>query len=64
MLLVYRLRSCTQILLWEPESAKCIQKTSRPTKWRERVGGSGIGELERGEAYERINSLQKLEFNL
>lgn len=58
--LVYRLRICTQILLWEPESAECIQKTSRPTKWKEGVGGSGIG----GEAYECINSLQKLEFNL
>lgn len=33
--LVYRLRLCTQILLWEPESAECIQKTSWPTKKKE-----------------------------
>lgn len=58
--LVYRLRICAQILLWEPESAERIRKTSTPTKWKEGAGGSGIGELE-----EHISaSLQKLEFNL
>lgn len=41
------LRICSQILLWEPESAECIQKTSRPTKWKEGVGGSMFGELEK-----------------
>lgn len=52
------------MLLWEPESAECIQKASGPTNWKEGVGGCWIRELERREAYERINSLQKLEFNL
>lgn len=42
------------------------KKTSRPTKWK-KVDGVGCrmgGGAERREAYDGINSLQKLEFNL
>lgn len=60
--LVYRLRICTQILLWEPESAERIQRQAGRPSGRE--GEGGMRDRGAGEAYERINSLQKLQFNL
>lgn len=44
---MYRLRICSQILLWEPESAECIEKTSRQTKWKQGARGSRLRELEK-----------------
>lgn len=54
------LRSCCESLSLQNAFTR---QTGQPSRKKEKEE-VGIGELERGEAYECINSLQKLEFNL